>query len=130
MTVSAAIGVAILSAVSAMLVRECGGRLAVPVSMVGGIALLLAALPRMAEAVGALSELSELGAGSWLPAILKILAVGYTVELGADVCRELGEASLAARLELFGKLEILTLSLPALLALLRLALSLVREGAA
>ncbi len=130
MTVLSALGAALLAAISAMLVRECGGRLAVSVSLTGGIVLVLAALPRLAETVGVLSELCELGGGEWLSAILKILAVGYTVELGADICRDLGEPSLAARLELFGRLEILALALPAVLALLQLALSLVREGTA
>ena len=129
MTVLGALGVALLTAVSALLVRECGGRLALPISLTGGIVLLLAALPRVEETVAVFSRLGALGGGEWISVILKILAVGYTVELGADICRDLGEPSLAARLEIFGRLEILALALPAILSLLELALSLVREGA-
>ena len=127
MTVATAIGVALLAAISAMLVRECGSRLAPMISLAGGTMLLTAALPRIGEALSLLSGLSELGGAEWLAPILKILAVGYTVELGADICRELGEGALASRLELLGRLELLALALPSLLALLELALSLVRE---
>ena len=56
--------------------------------------------------------------------VLKVLGVGYLTEIGADVCRELGAESLAARLSLFGRMEIFLLSLPSLEKLFEAALSL------
>ncbi len=126
MTVWGAVAAALLTAISAMLVRECGGRLAALVSLTGGVVILLAVFPRAAEIVSELRGLAALGADEWLAPILKIIAVGYAVEIGADICRELGEAGVAARLELCGKLEILLLALPSFLGLLELAVSLVR----
>ena len=85
--------------------------------------LLLAALPRLTEAVGELRAVSALGADVWLAPILKIIAVGYAVEIGADICRDLGAPSVASRLELCGKIEIFVLALPSFLGLLELAVS-------
>ena len=45
-------------------------------------------------------------------AMLKILGVGYAFGVCSDVCAELGETSLASAVCLFGRIEILTLSLP------------------
>ena len=126
MTLFGAVAAACLTAISAMLVRECGGRLAALVSLTGGIVILLAVFPRVAALVSALRGISALGADEWLAPILKIIAVGYAVEVGADICRDLGEAGVAARLELCGKMEILLLALPSFLGLLELAVSLVR----
>jgi stage III sporulation protein AD len=130
MTPITAVGLALLTAVSAMLVRECGARLALPISLSGGVLLLLSALPKLESSIGVLRELGAVGGEEWLGNLLKILAVGYTVEIGADTCRELGEGGLASRLELFGRLEILSLAVPSLLAVLELGISLVREGSA
>lgn len=126
MTAIGAVAAALLTAVSAMLVRECGGKLAALVSVTGGVVILLAVFPRVSSLVAELREITALGAEEWLPPILKIIAVGYAVEIGADICRDLGEAGAAARLELCGKLEIFLLALPSLLGLLELAVSLVR----
>ena len=125
MTVWGAVGAAILAAICAMLVRECGGKLAPLISLTGATVLVLCTLPRMARAVQELSSIAALGADVWLAPILKIIAVGYAVEIGADICRDLGAASLASRLELCGKLEIFILALPSFLGLLELAVSLV-----
>ena len=126
MTVLGAVAAAALTAISAMLVRECGGRLAPLVSLTGGVVILLSVFPRAAAAVSELRTIAALGSDEWLMPILKIIGVGYTVEIGADICRDLGEAGLASRLELCGKLEIFLLALPSFLGLLELATSLVR----
>jgi stage III sporulation protein AD len=68
------------------------------------------------------SGLSSLGV-----LLVKILAIAYLTTLAADVCRELGEASLGARVEWCGKAEILLLCLPKFWELAELALGLI-EG--
>lgn len=126
MTVFGAVAAALLTAICAMLVRECGGKLAALISLTGGVVLLLAVFPRVTELVTEMRGIAALGADEWLAPILKIIAVGYAVEIGADICRDLGETGIAARLELCGKLEIFLLALPSFLGLLELAVSLVR----
>lgn len=45
-------------------------------------------------------------------AMLKMVGVGYAFGICSDVCRELGETSLAGAVCLFGRVEILVISLP------------------
>ncbi len=123
-TILRAVAAALLVAVSAGLIRECGGRLAPLVSLGGGVVLLSLTLPRLASAVEGLSRIASLLDSTLLSSMLRILAVGYTVELGAELCRDLGEASCAAKLEACGRIEILCLSIPAILGVIELALSL------
>ena len=45
-------------------------------------------------------------------AMLKILGVGYAFGICSDICAELGEPTLAGAVCLFGRIEIVMLSVP------------------
>ncbi len=51
--------------------------------------------------------------------ILKIIAVAYICEFSASVCRDSGETAIASKVELAGKILILYLSTPIILAFLK-----------
>lgn len=116
---------ALVIALSTLVVRETGGRLGALVSLAGGVVLLLLFFPRLETLLTEIGSITAVGESEWLSPLLRIIAVGYTVEIGADICRELGEQGCAARLELCGRIEILLLAMPSFLALLSLAVSLV-----
>ena len=114
MNLLATVGIGILIAISALLLRECKSPLAPLVTLMTGIALLLSILPRLSPIIAWAEELS-----STLPAVVgetvgKVLAAGILTAIGSETCSELGAPSLGARLELFGRIEILLLALPLL----------------
>ncbi len=55
--------------------------------------------------------------------ILKIIAVAYLCEFGAQVCKDAGETAIATKVELAGKILIVYLASPILLSLLNLLTS-------
>ncbi|MDR2515151.1 MAG: stage III sporulation protein AD [Christensenellaceae bacterium] len=57
--------------------------------------------------------------------LLKVAGVALVSEFAAQICRDAGEASLASKAELAGKASVLLMALTPLLALCRLALSLI-----
>ena len=116
---------ALVFSLTSLLVRETGGRLGALVSLSGGVVLLLLFFPRIETLLSEIGSIGAVGESEWLRPLLRILAVGYTVEIGADLCRELGEPGCASRLELCGKIEIFLLAMPSFLSLLSLAVSLV-----
>lgn len=50
--------------------------------------------------------------------LLKILGITYVAEFSSSICRDAGYQTIAQQIEIFGKLAILVLSTPVLLALL------------
>ena len=64
---------------------------------------------------------SQTGAGEYMDTVLRALGIAILCELTAMLCRDLGENSLAQGIQLFGKLEILVLSLPLLDKVLEMA---------
>ncbi len=54
----------------------------------------------------------------YIEVILKMLGITYVAELSSNICKDSGYGSIASQIELFGKVSILALSMPILLALL------------
>ncbi len=56
---------------------------------------------------------------TYFPTLFKILGVTYVAEFAAAICKDTGHQTLATQIEVFGKLTVLVLSLPILMALLK-----------
>ena len=114
MTLLSTLGIGVLCAVSALVLRECKSPLAPFLTLFGGVLLLASLLPRLAPFVA----WAEALAGT-LPVMVgetvgKVLAAGFLCHMGAEACADLGSPSLGAKLELAGKIEIFLLSFPIL----------------
>lgn len=112
------VGIGLLVTVVAVTVRGVRPELALQVSLVGGAILLLFVLRRLAGVVGVLMELAARARLSepYLEIVLKVIAVSYLVGLGAQVCRDSGERAVAEKLELAGRILILAMALPIMVA--------------
>ncbi len=56
---------------------------------------------------------------TYITTLIKMLGITYLAEFSSGICKDAGYQSIASQIEMFGKLTILVLSLPILLALLR-----------
>lgn len=56
---------------------------------------------------------------SYIATLIKMLGVTYIAEFASGICRDTGYQTIASQIEIFGKLTILVMSLPVLLALLQ-----------
>lgn len=89
------------------------------------IAISLILFAGMAGHLGQLvTTLREIGnfvqiENSYILTLLKMLGITYLAEFSSGLCKDAGYQSIATQIETFGKLSILVLSLPILLALLR-----------
>lgn len=54
----------------------------------------------------------------YVQVILKMLGITYIAEFASNICKDCGYSNVATQIELFGKVTILALSMPILLALL------------
>jgi len=56
---------------------------------------------------------------SYISTLIKMLGITYLAEFSSGLCKDAGYQAIATQIEMFGKMTILVLSLPILLALLR-----------
>ena len=115
------IGIAIVTALTVIILKNVKPELAFAAMLAGVIVLLLSALDMLKETFSLFDELVAMtGIDDAVKILLKIIGVGYLTEFSADLLNDFGSASLASKVELCGKITILALSLPILRALIAL----------
>ena len=67
--------------------------------------------------VGELASYIDMDAG-YLATMLKMIGITYIAEFSSGICKDAGYQTIAGQIEIFGKLTILTLRMPVLMALL------------
>lgn len=67
------------------------------------------------KTIGEFLPLNKIFAGT----LLKILGITYVAEFSASICQDAGYQTIARQIEILGKLTILVMSMPILLALLQ-----------
>ncbi len=84
--------------------------------LLGVAAFALLALKLFADHSGIISSVRSLldtgGFSEYGATLIKALGIAAVCQTGGDVCRDMGENSVASALELAGKLEIVALALP------------------
>ena len=115
-------GIALLASVAVLLLRELKSGLALTARLGAAVLLFGAAILLYAPVVTRIRTLFSLAEGGDLAApVLRAVGIALIAELSALFCRDMGESTLADGILLFGRVEILLLSLPLLDRLLEIA---------
>ncbi|SFA87795.1 stage III sporulation protein AD [Clostridium frigidicarnis] len=92
----------------------------IQISIVVGVIILLFLTPKIMGIITFLNNLS-LKANIdtvYLSTVLKIMGIAYIASFCSDICKDAGAGSLASKVELSGKILILVLAIPILMAVL------------
>ncbi len=116
------VGVAIVSTVLISVVKPYRKEIALLLSVLAGIILFSYISLYMKSAVSTVYEVaSRIDIDlSFVKIILKIIAVSYVCEFGAQICKDAGESSIASKVELAGKVIIVYISTPIIMSLFNL----------
>ncbi len=116
------LGVGLVTAVAALLLRGSKPELAFAVTIAGGVIILIFSVDLLSQTVEIFRQIGEqTGIDSALiKLIIKIIAIGYLVEFAAGVVEDFGSKSVADKLVFAGKIIIFSVSLPVLQTLLSL----------
>lgn len=69
------------------------------------------------DGLGALQAYLPLKAG-YIQILMKIMGITYIAEFASDLCKDAGYQTIAGQIQIFGKLSVLSVSIPVLTALL------------
>ena len=116
------VGIGIIAAILSLLIKQYRPELAIAIPVLGGAAIFLCTAPYLRTIVEMFENLAEQAGlqNQYLRLILKIIGVAYLCQFSAELCRDAGEASVAGKIELGGKVLILFLSMPIVYQLLGL----------
>ena len=118
------LGFAFIVTVLLIILRKERPEMAVLLSIAAAgiiLATLLQSIYQIVSVFEALAVKAKLNSG-YLKLIVKIIGLAYLAGFGAQICKDAGEGSLAAKIELAGKITILGLGIPVMVGLLDLIL--------
>ena len=95
--------------------------LAIQVSIVAGILIFLFMVNKLTIIMGFLQTLANKANIDvvYLNTVFKILGIAYLASFCSEICRDAGESSIAAKVEFAGKILILVLAIPILMAVMQ-----------
>ncbi|CAB1250111.1 Stage III sporulation protein AD [Ruminococcaceae bacterium BL-4] len=130
MTLFGILGIALLSLAIILLLRRQNAEQALALGIAAGVLITLQILKNVLPAISELMSLFQsAGIKAEFGAILiKTLGVSFLTQFAADACRDSGESSLAAKVELAGRVEILIFALPLFQQIAAIAASLITSG--
>lgn len=90
------------------------------IMLASGIMIFLFCLGQLGEIINFLKSISEKAGIDtvYLGIVLKILAIAYLASFASEICKDAGAGSLASKVEFSGKIFILALAIPILMAVL------------
>lgn len=122
MNLFSVIGIGLVAALLAVLLKQSRPEIALVVSLSAGVLIFFFILDEVTALVGWWRELGAAygSLNSYLSPLIRILGIAYLTQFATQACRDAGESAIAAKLELSGKVVILGLSVPIMKMVLEL----------
>jgi len=117
-------GLVLVTTFFLIMIRKERPEMAVALAIAAAAIILSALLKNIAQIVTVFESLALKSQFNqdYLKLIIKILGLAYLAGFGAQICKDAGEGSMAAKIELAGKIFILSLGIPVMVGLLDLIL--------
>src|SRR5690554_2843489 len=114
----------IITVVLITLLRQSRPEMALLLSVLVGVLVFLRLVGRLTELVEAFNFLASRANIDHLhlQTVFKVMGVAYLAGFGAQICKDAGEGALALKLELAGKIVILFLAIPVMVAIMEMVL--------
>lgn len=121
------VGLGLMAGALLLVVRQHRPELALLLSLAAGVVIFVAMVSRVLAVVEALQNLGSRARvdGAYMGTVLKIIGIAYLADFGGQILGDAGEKALAAKVEMAGKILILLLAIPLLLAILDTLLNLI-----
>ncbi len=123
MQLSALVGIAVVAAVLCTVLKQCYPEYAAALSILTGVMLLAAVFGFITPLYDFLKRIASVSGirSDYFAAAMKVLGLCFVTALGSDVCKDIGQLSLANKVELAGRVAVLLALLPVFEDLLVLA---------
>ena len=120
-------GLGIIATILTITVKKENPEIALQISIVTGILIFLFIVTKIGYVVKVLNDLARRIDIDfmYLSIILKVVGIAYITEFAAQISRDAGEGSIADKVELAGKVLIMVVSIPILMALLEMIIKII-----
>ena len=116
------IGIGLISLIIIIIIKQYRPEFAIYVSIVAGILIITISLDKLSGVIDILTTLSSKTGlnAEYLGILLKITGIAILTEFAVSICNDAGETAIATKVDLGGKVIIISISIPIIVALLEL----------
>ena len=127
MEISKVIALGLVGTVFAVLLKKENPQISMLVAAVTGVLIFLMLCAPLGNLIALLRETAERAgvAEGYFGVILKVIGIAYLTQFGAQLCADVGEGAVASKIELAGKVLMMTAAAPVLTSLLEMVMGLV-----
>lgn len=114
------IGVGLISLVIIIVVRQYKPEFTLYVSLTAGAIILLLVMDKIGGIIDLLTTLSNKTVinNEFLVLLIKITGIAFLTEFAVSICKDSGESALASKVDIGGKVIIVSMSIPIISSLL------------
>jgi len=119
------IGIGLTATILIIILKQYKPEFTVYASLIAGAIILFMVMGKLNGIVSILQNLAnKTGIGStFLGILLKITGIAILTEFAVSICRDSGETAIASKIDLGGKIIIISISIPIITALLELIIN-------
>ncbi len=120
MTMASIAVIGLTAVILAVQLKAVKGEYGVYLVLCAGLVIFFYGLSKLEAVMEALKRIQACVRidGVYLGVLMKMIGITYISEFASGICRDAGYGSLGAQIEIFGKLSMLAVSMPVLLALM------------
>jgi len=114
------VGIGITALIIIIILKQYKPEFAIYTSIIAGIFILLLSLSQVSGIINLLKDISSRANinSQFLGIILKITGIAILTEFAVSICQDSGESAIANKIDIGGKIMIISMSLPIISSLL------------
>lgn len=114
------IGVGLVSLIIIVIIRQYKPEFTMYVSLLAGTIILMLMMDKMSAIINLLTSLSSKTAinNEFLVLLIKITGIAFLTEFAVSICKDSGETAIASKVDMGGKVIIISMSIPIIASLL------------
>lgn len=116
------IGIGLISLIIIIIIKQYRPEFAIYISIIAGILIISISMDKLGSIINLLTTLNnKTGLNTeYLTILLKITGIAILTEFAVSICNDAGETAIATKIDLGGKIIIISISIPIIVALLEL----------
>ena len=114
------IGIGLISLIIIIIVRQYKPEFTLYISLLAGALILLFIMDKIGGIIDLLTTLSNKTAinNEFLSLLIKITGIAFLTEFAVSICKDSGESAIASKIDMGGKVIIVSMSIPIISSLL------------
>jgi stage III sporulation protein AD len=114
------IGIGLISLIIIIIVKQCRPEFVIYVSIIAGAIILMLIMDKVSSIINLLTALSNKTVvnNEFLTLLIKITGIAFLTEFSVSLCKDSGETAIANKIDIGGKVIIISMSIPIIASLL------------